>query len=181
MKKAFTLIELLVVVLIIGILASIALPTYQKAMDKAEMTGVFETFRVIEQAMIVYHLDTGEWPTTLDQIGIQIPNNSKWKYSLVNATGTESCLWPNGYRTQPRGWASIRADKPGLGTSIGYGAIFYSIRGRSYSTYKPGVFCCTFGSGVGVERWKKFCKASQTPGTAGACYTGTRISVRLDG
>ena len=181
MKRAFTLIELLVVVLIIGILAGIALPNYQKSIDRAEMAGVLQTFAAIDEAMRMYRLETGEWPTTMDQLAIKVPN-SQWRYSLVNVkTEQESCLWPNGYRTQPRGWASIRADKPGLGTSIGYGAVFYSMRGRTVSTYKPGVFCCTFGSGVGVERWKKFCNAAKMgSGTAGACYTGSRISIRLD-
>ncbi len=55
-KKAFTLIELLVVVLIIGILAAVAVPQYQKAVYKAQGREVLQFIDTLDKALNVYYL-----------------------------------------------------------------------------------------------------------------------------
>lgn len=58
-NAGFTLIELLVVVLIIGILASIALPQYQKAVVKSRFSEAFMNLRNIGKAVELCELENG--------------------------------------------------------------------------------------------------------------------------
>lgn len=63
MKKAFTLIELLVVVLIIGILSSIALPQYKKAVHKARFAEVLLRGKSYRDAINLYMLENPGAPS----------------------------------------------------------------------------------------------------------------------
>ena len=88
MKQAFTLIELLVVVLIIGILSAIALPQYEKAVEKTRAMQGLVAVKHIVDAQKVYYLANNEYADNLEDLGVEIPSTN---YFLI---GAHKDAWP---------------------------------------------------------------------------------------
>lgn len=59
MKKAFTLVELLIVIIIIGILVAIAVPQYQKMVEKGYYPQAVTKLRAFVDAERMYYLEHG--------------------------------------------------------------------------------------------------------------------------
>ncbi len=72
-KKGFTLIELLVVVLIIGILAAIAVPQYEKSVWKTRFASVKSIVRSIKNAEEAYYLVNNDYTPDLEKLDISAP------------------------------------------------------------------------------------------------------------
>ncbi len=83
----FTLIELLVVVLIIGILAAVALPQYQKAVEKSRAAEMLANVKTLRTAREVYVLANGNPPSSMEDLSVEVPSSSRAVVYKITATG----------------------------------------------------------------------------------------------
>lgn len=99
-NQGFTLVELLVVVMIIGILATFAIPKFANVTDSAKVAKIQGDLHTLGTAVTLYQAETGKYPTTLAdlvnhsdpkkgylQVVPKTPDDKEYNVSKMSQTG----------------------------------------------------------------------------------------------
>ena len=155
----FTLIELLVVVLIIGILASVALPQYEQAVEKARAVEAWNTIKAINDAEKIKNMEEGTEGVVYQLQDLTI---SLVDINGASATGNalEQKYFYYGVAAPTNPWGNPQEP------------VFAARRDREYqlSMSNGKRYCTTFRGDAASEKWCKILVGSTI--MSGGCVSG---------
>lgn len=89
--NGFSLVEIMIVVVLIGLLAALAIPGYQKVRLRSQATSIAEGLRIYAHAFEVYAMEHGEWPA--DRLPSQIPPEMEGRLSKFDQLSVVGGRW----------------------------------------------------------------------------------------
>ena len=87
LQQGFTLIELMIVVAIIGILAAVAIPSYQDYTARSQVTEAVGLSSGFKTGFSEFYSDKGRWPSWLTQVGATISGKYVSILTIISGAG----------------------------------------------------------------------------------------------
>ena len=138
----FTLIELLVVVLIIGILAAVAVPQYQKAVEKSKAAQALSFLKTVVQAEESFYMANGYYTSFFEKLDIELTWSGKQGFAPNWSNAISNDEWSLQANLSEVSYTTV--DMVGVLRLTGEykGAGFAYIMDSNHSTnYKSGLYC----------------------------------------
>lgn len=128
-RGGFTLIELLIVVVIIGVLASIAIPKFGSMRTKAYRSSVISDLKNVASAQEIYHTNNYSYTTSLTDLAV--------------TSGSSSGVFVTVNEADVSGWAATATHS---GVTTGQCGIYYGDASASNGdpATTPGIVSCDF-------------------------------------